>query len=349
MVNFAAGEFLIVFLLIVNCARIFFLKYGRRDALVVLAPVCVVLSVLQIAAWNVDAFSAALLLLSVFGFIINFRALLRFMSGLYIDRYSVAFRISATLLFLAALAVGVILAFLRPVGINPAKSGVSVEKIRLYGTFSRGFERAGAFERADAVISIYESDDAAVRKNQTVVLVPDKRADSVQYMPYLVSLAQMGYTVCTGDFYAKDVRWLHNIGDIRYFRRAAMLFAYFRDPARFASEKEFYTYNAMQECKALLRFAEGLDASAIFFVGDSMTDTAVDDFSKLNQAEICGHLNLSSIPEYRTAGFGCVEQTMPLVARLLGCNRDSDLFVPKYLAMQTASLIPAPAEPQEEQ
>lgn len=348
MVNFAAGEFLIVFLLIANCTRIFFLKYGRRDALAVIAPVCVVLSFLQIAAWNIDVFSAALLLLSLVCFIINFRALLRFVSGLYIDRYSIAFRISATLLFLAALAVGAFLVLLRPVGTNFVKSGVSVEKIRLHGTFSRGFERADMFERADAIITIYESDSAA-KKNQAVVVVPDKRADSDRYAPYFASLAQMGYTVCTGDFYAKDVRWLHNAGDIRYFRRAAMLFAYFRDPARFASEKEFYTYNAMQECKALLRFAEGLDASAVFFVGDSMTDTAVADFSKLNQTKVCGQLSLTSISEYRTAGFGCVEQTMPLVARLLGRNRDSDLFVPKYLAMQTASLIPAPAEPQEEQ
>ena len=55
------GELLIIFLILLNCVRIFLLKFGKIDSLTILAPISVVLAILQIFAWNVDIFSLSIL------------------------------------------------------------------------------------------------------------------------------------------------------------------------------------------------------------------------------------------------------------------------------------------------
>ena len=68
MSNAVVGILIILFLIILNCGRLFFLKFGRVDVLTLLAPLCVILSILQIIAWKADFFSLILLGISVFCF-----------------------------------------------------------------------------------------------------------------------------------------------------------------------------------------------------------------------------------------------------------------------------------------
>ena len=148
------GEVLILVLLVINSCRIFFLKYGKIDALTVLAPVCVILSVLQIIAWNADFFSILIFTVSAAAFFINFRALLRFASGLYVDHYSIAFKTGAALiLFVSAVSLGILLYF-RPVIVQPSDYKAVQSKVRLVGSFVGGFHTASAFESADGIVTV---------------------------------------------------------------------------------------------------------------------------------------------------------------------------------------------------
>ena len=72
------GELLILFLIFLNCARIFLLKFGKVDSLTVLAPVSLVLAFLHIIAWNAVVFSLSILAISLFCVLINFRSFLCF-------------------------------------------------------------------------------------------------------------------------------------------------------------------------------------------------------------------------------------------------------------------------------
>ena len=82
----------------------FFLRYGKVDTLTVLAPISIILCILQIVAWGLDVFIFVLLIISILDFCTNFRALLRFVSGLYVDHYSIAFKIGAFLVLILAVA-----------------------------------------------------------------------------------------------------------------------------------------------------------------------------------------------------------------------------------------------------
>ena len=371
------GEALILSLLIFNCARFFFLKYGRIDSLAVLAPISVVLTVLQILAWGIDIFTLLLLVISVFAFFTNFRALLRLASGLYVDHYSIAFRIGAVIVLCASVLELALLIYFRPLYLNARKYNVSIQKTRLCGTFAGGFFTAAPFEISSANMWVIQPANEKSLNGGVVALLTDKRADVSDYAPYTFSLAQKGFKVYAVDFYARDLKWFHTMGDSRYFRRIFALFSYLKNPVKFELEKEFYTYNSMQEMNALLeiirqnenydkhgeaqsgaeRVANAGDETEeiseqkiatkmpLLFIGDWMTEIALQDFEKLHKDEICGVFYFAAEEEYATPGFGFVEQTRPIVAYILGKKRNEDLDKVRLLTEKTASHIPIAEKP----
>ena len=70
-----------------------------------------------------------------------------------------------------------------------------------------------------------------------------------------------------------------------------------------------------------------------------MGKTALSDFVKTNQNQIIGTFCLDSVSEYKTSGYGCVEQTDPFLAKILGTKKESDLFITKYLVLRTNQAI----------
>ena len=112
MVYPVLGQILILSVVIINCSRIFFLKFGKIDSLTVLAPLAVILSFIQIAAWKADFFSFIILAISILNFFVNFRAFLRFISGLYVDHYSLGFKIGEIIIIiLSAFELGILIYF----------------------------------------------------------------------------------------------------------------------------------------------------------------------------------------------------------------------------------------------
>ncbi len=337
------GELLILCLLIINCSRIFFLKYGKVDSLTLLAPVCLVVSVLQILAWNADIFSITLLAISVFATIINFRAMLRFCSGLYVDHYSPAFKIAAILVLLVAIAETVLLLHFLPSKITPSNYGVKKEIFRITGSFNSGFEKTQDLRLSNGVVHKYTGEDQSMRKPEPIIIISDKRADSESYVPYMVLLSQKGYDVYCADFYSKDLKWIHNAADLRYFRRIAMLFEYRKNPVQFRAKKEFFSYNSKKEIEEIVKFVKLQNPDSMpFIVTDWMGEIALDDFVKQNGKNLSGTMKLCEFKEYSTAGFGFINITDPLAAFILGFSDENEKNVKSLegIVGRTLDLLP---------
>ena len=346
------GELLILFLLILNCSRMFFLRYGKVDSLTILAPVCLILSILQILSWNADVFSILLLVISLFSFFTNFRALLRFSSGLYIDHYSIAFRIGAFLILLFSVAETAILIYFFPVTMIPSKYGVTRETIRINGSFNGSFDRAKKFTLSNGTIYKYENEDKLKQLPEKIILVSDKLGDSSAYVPLMIKLAEKGYTVYTGDFYSKDVRWRHNITDARYFRNISMFYEYIKNPVQFKAQKEFFSYNSRKEIEALVKFVKNDEltsskeeneselSKSYFLIGDWMSEIALDDYQKENSENLLGIMKLSEQEEYKTPGFGFIQLTNPARAYLLKFPADKSKNNLNALTEKIISLLP---------
>lgn len=343
MANSVIGILIVLFLIILNCGRMFFLKFGRIDVLTVLAPLSVILSVLQILAWKVDFFSLTLLFISIFCFIVNFRAFLRFLSGLYVDHYSFAFKIGAVFVLLAAITEIVLVCLFFPKAIKDTDFKVKKDIKLFNGSFNYGFEKIGLLPIVNCEMFVYEASDDAIKNDSVVLFFPDKRSDSSHYEPYFMALADKGYTVCSADYFAKDLKWFHTFADNRYFRRMFMILKYYSNEVLFNAENEFYTYNTIKECEATFKFAQDLFGSdkKFFFVGDLMTFEGVKDFVSRNGDYSDGLLNLAELESYKTPGFGCVQQVSPVLGYKFNLKSDSDFSVPRKMAEETIKFIPA--------
>ena len=70
-----------------------------------------------------------------------------------------------------------------------------------------------------------------------------------------------------------------------------------------------------------------------------MADIAADDFARKNPDLVATILKLNNIEEYKTSGYGCIEQTDPLLSLILGFGRDKTLKTPKLLAEKTREAL----------
>jgi len=336
------GELLVVFLLVINSSRIFFLKYGRVDTLAALAPLAVLIAVLQLFAWYADFFSVLLLGAAVIALCTNIHALSRSAARLYVDHYSPVFILFSVFVLLLSLLAGVLIVKYPPVSVKASEFGVIETKTRLTGSFAGGFSDVGYTDRTDALLYTYAPADG--NSPGPVVLVGcDKRGDAAAYRPYMILLASKGYTVLACDFSTKDGKWFSSAGNWRVVRRFVMLLSYFRDKNQFDRQKDFYTFGMLREYKALVQIVSAKfgESRKLFIVSDGMGNTAAADIKKQSAGRIQGLFRLDSVPEYKTPGFGCLEQTEPILAAYFGLGRDRTLFIPRYLVIKTEAAVKA--------
>ena len=344
------GELLVFVLLFITNLRVFFVHHVRRDPLVVLAPFTFIVAILQILAWGIDVFTVLGLLIALFVLLSNFHALFRYVERLYIDHYSGLMKVWAvfTIMISAIALAGTI--YFAPIEQNSRSMGVA-EKITHYkGSFRTGFEEAGPFD--SKTMSLYEfSPDTSKTSEEPethaetegliILLTPDKRGDTEHYKPYLQELASRGLTICSADFFADDGQWLHSFADKKILRRLVMVIQSRMNLKAFEAQREYYSYNVSQEYEVLipmLRERYGADKK-ILLISDFMADIAADDFMKKNPDLVAGVLKLSSINKYKSAGYGCIEQTDPLLALTMGLSRDMSRATPKLLADETEEML----------
>ncbi len=210
MSSFVAGSALLLGLLVPVVARIFMKKRTHVDTAVILVPVSVCVLIIDICAFGVQLFTVLLAILILFVFITNFRALQRFLNGLYVDYYHVPFVIATVLSGLAILFLSFILYWFVPVNdmdiIITVKDRPSytVSRTMYTGSAYQGLSvRENLLDRTSAVASTYtpDKDDGT---SPVIVCVPDVCVRASDYAPLLKVLASRGYIAAAADITTTD-------------------------------------------------------------------------------------------------------------------------------------------------
>ena len=346
MYNPILGEWLILSLLFLNCIRIFFIKYGKVDVLTVLAPVCVILSVLQIVAWGVYLYSAVILFISIFCFFTNFRAFLRFKAGLLVDHYSAAFKIGEVMVLLLTLGVGALLVYFRPGNTRPSDYSAEIKKIRLSGDFTGGFSESLPFQFAQGEVILVQPADERNFNGQSIIVMADKSATAAEYMPLMLNFAGKGFKVFSGEFYARDMKWCHSGADFKFFRRSMLFHDRLFDLKQFEMQKQFFTFNIEKEFGAMLKLVKDETLrddgtfEPVYLVGDWMSGIALPEFKGDNADSVSGYALLTDFEEYQTPGFGFIQSTDPLLAYKMGLEKDLNFTAARTIAEKIEKQIP---------
>lgn len=335
---------LILFLLIIDYLRVYFLKYGTLDSLSILSPICVILSILLFLSWGLSTLSLIIFLLSLITFLINFRSLSRFLSALYVDNYSTPLKVASSLLLLLALALFFLILLFLPYPTKTFQSSVvnsgdiSVTRTNYKGSITAGFTFSTPFippnltittyqrvlqdpstdtideiNKVDAVDTVDKEDSASSSPLPSIIVLPDKTASPLEYSPYMILLAKKGFKVYSASFYTKDLRYLHNIADSFILRKFIMRAIYIVNQNTLSSEAEFYSYNLLQELNYLASYVAE-KGEHYFIIADKMSLTMLEDYNKTHTEDpaFLGSFNLSSFSEYKTAGLGFIANTDPL-------------------------------------
>ena len=202
-----------------------------------------------------------------------------------------------------------------------------------------------AFEiKKDFKLTVYSPDRKQTReeKNEILLFVPDKRAARLSYEPYLILLAKYGYTVYKADFGFADVQHEQKI-NLNFLKQRKMTKTYFKSPKKFYEKYSYYEELYAKEYELLSDIVDKIEPHIKQFVilADGLAEKSFDKIKNpARPIESC--FFMSSIPEYKTSGFGFIEQTDPVTAKLkFNLKKDRTFFVPSYMAMKTKMAIEA--------
>lgn len=337
-----AGDILILIMMILSNGRVLVIRKPHLDPLVMLAPLSFLLASLSLFAFSVDIFSIAILFISLLVLLSNFHALFRYGSRLVVDRYSVLMRVWAFVTTILAAGTLVTLIIFSPVTVSRRNSNIQETQHLYSGSFSSGFTPTERFSTANVFFTEFSKKETEKPKD-ILLFLSDKRGDTVSYKPYIYKLAEKDYTVCSLDFYTRDMKWIHSIEDSRMMRKFGLIIRSLINPTKYESQKEFYTFNYSKELNSAVKLVldyYGKD-SRIFVITDGMAYTAGKDMASMNSDIIKNVFDISTVSEYKTSGYGFIEQTDPLLAFVLDSKKDTDFTAAIACAEATAGFISA--------
>lgn len=335
------GELLVIFLIILTSSRIFFIDHSRIDSFALFAPLTFLTSILYLLNWGISFTGQILFCLSFIVLFINWRGLLRFFNHLYIDTYSLGFKISTGVLLAFTVSFAIFLIINRPLHLDEKKYQILTET-KTY-TKSQSGEyvlHSNPLDSKDLILKIYSPDpNQGKQENNLVALfIPDKRASIHAYDSYLTLLAKSGFKVYSANFgFSKlpideniKFKYPHAIqqAKLEYLLKksnSAQKAINFFKPIH-AKEFEILSQIANKNEPPIKKFvivADGIPAESLSLISNPA-----------RKIESCFKLN--SIPEYKTNGYGFVEQTDPVTAiTKFGLKKDISNHSASYAAMKT--------------
>ncbi len=345
------GEILVLSMLLVLNARIFWTRRTRIDALSLLGPFSVLTVLFEILAWGIRFSNVAILALALVCALANYRSVVRFSQSLFVDTYSVKFFVASALLlaitifFLAVEIKG------RPVRLQTRRYNVKIEREYFSAPLlSDSFElkkAKEAYDRRNMSLYTFSNKDGSQKKDGVILFVPDVLAESLAYEPYFILLARKGWTVLSADLYDLNIKSADGLKKTKFLRRASLLWDYFSSGGiegvrkQKGKESRSRLFHEVYESsyRALKKIAEERYPGKKILV-------AADSSAFLPEAKLrtifsdADFLNLQRVHEYKTPGFGFVPQTNPFFSWFfLGIRRDKTSFEPSWCATQTIKIL----------
>lgn len=354
MYNCYFSELLVLVLLLASGIRIFLLKNPRIDCFAAFSPLALIFSVITLLCFGASVFNFSILILSFLSFLTNFRSVLRLRSKLIVDHYGNAFLISTVVELILTLLTLAFLFVHRPANLVPQKfsaqktqfllTGNTLSEIRIKNEFFKGQKTTGSL-----FVYAPDTDDEIAAKvyseNPVLVFAGNFSAPVQNYEPYFLILAKKGYTVAAADFYTRDAAvFKENAGgffqrhaDSKFFRYFFSKILRFSDEKKFSEIQQKDKENSKLKYSTLTKLALGLfgTETKVFYLTDGIGFETINGVIEENSKNATGFYSLNRIDEYKTSGFGFIEQTDPIFAAKFGLKRDKSLFIPRYAANKT--------------
>lgn len=360
MYNCFLSQFLVLILLLVSGSRIFFLKNPRIDCFAAFSPIAFLISIINFFCFDVSFLNLLIFFIALFSFFTNFRSVLRLRSKLIVDHYGNAFLISTIAELILILISLVFLILHRPAKLAPQKfnaekteyllTGNTTNELRIKTDFFKGQKTTGYLYVYTPKIAENDEINAEIYSgNPVLIFAGSPSGPALNYEPYFLFLAQKGFTVLAADFYTRDTKILgrnlekglfHKSSDSKFLRY------FYAQILKISDEEKFNEINSKEislapaKYNSITKLAGGLFGTEkkIFYLVDGIDFDTIYSIVEQNK-NASAFYSLNRIDEYKTGGFGFLEQTDPVFAAHFGLRRDPSLFIPRYAANKTIENI----------
>ena len=356
------AQMLVLIMLFFCSVRIFFLKHSRVDCFAAFSPVALITSIFNFICFNFSMLNLAIFLLALLVFFTNFRAVLRLQTKLIVDGYSAVFIIFSIFSILLTIALAALIIYMRPVRYSAKDFSITKKEFVLTGNTGNLHIRESFFsgERFSGNLFLYEPQihdeitEEIYSKNPVLIFSPGIKACVQNYEPYLMLLAQKGYTVLAADLYTDDTKVLARttenkslsiLLDSKFLRKNMALHLERKNRDMLENLLLETQSFATKKYSALTRIALevfGDDIKTFYIVDGVDFDSiyaVIDEFNTEPYSNAKGFFSMNRVDEYKTNGYGFIEQTDVLLAHTKGIERENKFFIPRYVANKTIKAI----------
>lgn len=307
MTDAVITELMILAMVLIVNIRVFFVSRGKKDLLVILSPLALLVNLLMFFAWGIELFSSILFVFCVLVLLENLRSLWRLANGLLIDFYSPWLWVASVINILLILAIGFCVIVFRPATYYD-KLQVQKDVTFLAGSEITGLRVREKFEVPSVVVSrIYPSD-----KNKEdlpiVIYVTDPRTTCRRAETWASKIADYGYEVIVADY------------NVNVFSSLINRWKGVKKPEEFTVKNSKLSYKRLMEYKAVIKMLEETETQnrPVFLLGDGLKEnelslcmqqsTLVQGFVYINGKDSLGDFHILTDWE---EGFGPVKEHAP--------------------------------------
>ena len=337
MINQTLAQCLVLFMLFITSSRFIFIQNAKTDSLSIVPLIALVVSVLNLFLFNINDLDILLTFLSLFIFICNFRSLLRLLSGLIFDVYSIKFIVISVINIILIITLFFQVISCRPFVPSQEKFKVKETKTLFSGNCHDGFsEIKKPFVLSDA--TLYKIMPTEKPSSVAVIFLPPKTTTTRTYIGFMYKLAREGVTVYSADFSTHKFASSNEISDNRFSRRYNFIKKRNTEKSEYermiSKNREYF----VDELESTMKMADLDGFSSIFLVSEEDFSKSMKIVAEKNK-KISGYFDLSNVENYTSAGFGPLENSDPFFGKYKGISPDRSGYLSIHLANEVLDFI----------
>lgn len=340
MSNQIQAELLIVGLIFLCSTRFLFIKRTKKDSLSLVSLVAFIFSIFYLIVFGVSFKGIYILSFSLWATIWNFRAILRLVSDVVVDRYDLK-------LVIISIINSIICCFMIFFIFNFKTADIQAERIEVEEIVTKYHgknidelsEIKLPFKTTNANIWNFESKNQNKAGRTIIIFVPPKTASVEIYRLFLQKLAKNGYSVYTGEFWTKDTKWFNAFFDLKFIRRFAFIVTHLKEENKFENICFKNKRTLIKEYEYLINLSKPTENDSVFLLTEEDKAEVVKTLTKNEKYKIDGSFDLIYFEDNSTKGFGPIENTDPFFACILGVTPDRSGYISSHFAMEITDFI----------
>ncbi len=333
------ADLLVLSILFIGNARFLLIKKSKKDSLSVVPFFALFFSLVNVFVFTLSFENFLISILAFWSSLWNIRAVYRAFTDSIFDRYGLRLSLICALNTILTVLLIVCTIYFRPMDIEKTKLPIRQETILYSGNFQEGYLKIEKpFSFTSLSLSVYSPKSSSQGGRKIVLFVPPETTTPKTYAAFFQKLAFEGFYVYSAELYPElSFKFLKHPLKTRFFRHFIAIKNCFFNRVEY--EKKIDTDALKETFWALLSLSSPHPQDTVFLVTEDDFFSFMPEVKQLSFGVVKGSYDLSYIEEYKTKGFGPLENTDPFLGVFMGVSPDLSGYMSSHLGAVLVDFI----------